>query len=96
MNIVEYQHEAANAQTMASRSSSAAEKAAWLCVAHGWLSLWKQGDTGLTGSQKRDSRTTGIPRRNKCKLKLRSRNGKDLRHNKSNERHLRKARRKTA
>lgn len=93
MNIVEYQHEAANAQDMASQSSSAAEKAAWLCVAQGWLSLWKRAGTGLTDPLERNRKTAGSPRRSKRKLKLRSSHGQDLRRTK---RDLRKARRKTA
>jgi hypothetical protein len=96
MNVVEYQKEAANAQSMASRSSRAAEKAAWLCVAQGWLSLLKQKGPSTAETVERGGRTSGITRRRKSKSKLRLRFDEGTRRNKANERRPRKAQRKAA
>jgi hypothetical protein len=96
MNVVEYQKEAANARNMASRSPGEAEKAAWLCVAQGWLSLLKQRSHSIADAVQRSSRTSGITRRGKRKSKLALRFGEGMRRNKAGERRPRKTPRKAA
>jgi hypothetical protein len=94
MNVVEYQNEAANAHNRASRSRRTAEKAAWLCVAQGWLSLLKQRSHSIADTMEGSGRTSGITRRGKRKSKLALRFDKGR--NKASERRPRKAQRKAA
>ena len=42
MRSREYRREAVEAQSMAMQANRTAEKAAWLCVAQGWMSLLRQ------------------------------------------------------
>src|SRR5688572_10963309 len=96
MNAVEYHKEAANAHNMASRSPGEAEKAAWLCVAQGWLSLSKQRGFGTAATTERSGRSSGITRRSKRKSKFRLRFDDGKRGKKASERRPRKAQRKAA
>lgn len=91
MNMVEYQQEAANAQNMASQSSRAAEKAAWLCIAQGWISLWKQRGYNPSEMVERKGGTPRNARRSKRKSKLGLRANAGMRRNKADGRRVRKS-----